>query len=574
MCAALQEMQWIHTCSVISLQALQRQMGGLLVAWGLVLDGSNGMRTMSDSKSACAEIATFRGPVSLGSRRRKGVLRSRTQRRRRRSRSSAAVPIFRRYEVGDIIGEKYVLEALIGEGGMGTVWRARHGALDSTVAIKLVRHELGVDDAARRLQIEARACAGLEHRAIVRVLDMGTTATADPFIVMEFLTGETLGAYLQRVGPLDPRTAARILLPIVEGVAVAHDAGVIHRDLKPENIFLADDGARLQPKILDFGIARLDATSSSSRLTRQGTVLGSPLYMAPEQAAGLDADHRADIWTLTVVLYEAITGRPPFLGASMSAILRSVVTADAMPITESSVADRELWQILACGLNKDRDERWSSVRAFGRALALWLDEQGVDTDICGDNIAARWFDDSVQPRILPPVFGHLRAVSERRDDAADALGVAEAREFDGASDWRVRLRSGMRFRRRAMALSVLVGGILGALIAIQPLVFGSKKDLHQSAPSAIVATLGAPGDTPATALPTPLIIPAVITAAVTPSGRLPPVASKPHAAETREVSPIVDASSVRRARLNLAPIPAEEPSQRRASVESFSLPAR
>jgi serine/threonine-protein kinase len=158
---------------------------------------------------------------------------------------------------GAVIDGKYRLERLLGEGGMGAVWRAHHLQLDLPVAIKLLR--AGSEQSAslsERLKIEARAAAQLSHAAIVRVFDVDTAETGEPYIVMELLSGESLSNVLDR-GRLSPVSAVQILLPIAEGLALAHGKGIVHRDLKPHNVFMVDDADRLQPKLLDFGIAKL-----------------------------------------------------------------------------------------------------------------------------------------------------------------------------------------------------------------------------------------------------------------------------------------------------------------------------
>ena len=164
-----------------------------------------------------------------------------------------------RYREGDVVAGKYQLGRHLGEGGMGDVWLAHNETLDIDVALKLIRGELATAEMAERLLHEARAAARLGHPAIVRVNDFGKTDRGDPFIVMELLQGEDLGAALSSRGRLNAVTAVRTLLPIAHALMVAHNKGIVHRDLKPENVFLAksDDG-KLQPKLVDFGVAKLE----------------------------------------------------------------------------------------------------------------------------------------------------------------------------------------------------------------------------------------------------------------------------------------------------------------------------
>jgi serine/threonine-protein kinase len=299
-------------------------------------------------------------------------------------------PSTSRYGAGDVIAEKYRLGRKLGEGGMGAVWLAHNETLDIDVAIKLIRGEVASAEMADRLLQEARAAARLGHPAIVRVNDFGKTSRGDPFIVMELLDGQDLAGALAKRGRLSAIKAVRTLLPIAHALTVAHNKGIVHRDLKPENVFLAkNDEGQIQPKLVDFGVAKLE-TDVSQRLTQNGALVGSPLYMSPEQARGDDVDHRADIWALAVVLYETITGRPPFEGKNYNAVLYSITANPPTPITELDVGDAELWTILERGLQKDPDRRWYSMRDFGEALARWLEDRDVHEDITGASLQTAW----------------------------------------------------------------------------------------------------------------------------------------------------------------------------------------
>ncbi len=299
-----------------------------------------------------------------------------------------------RYSPGDLIVGKYKLNRILGEGGMGEVWEARNLGLDLLVAIKLIRSDVREDSAGARLVQEARAAAQLGHPAIVRVFDVGETRFSDPFIVMELLRGDNLGDVLAAEGRLSAVAATQILLPIADALATAHLKGIVHRDIKPENIYLAEDEAGvLQPKLVDFGVAKLENTELDSKLTTRGTIVGSPGYLAPEQARGLDnADYRVDIWAFAVVLYELVTGVPPFSGGNYNALLRSIVEDNPKPITEQAAGDAELWSMVERGLRKAPEERWPSMLEFGRALAHWAFAQGVDEDVCGTGLEAKWLE--------------------------------------------------------------------------------------------------------------------------------------------------------------------------------------
>jgi serine/threonine-protein kinase len=222
--------------------------------------------------------------------------------------------------LGTILAGKYRIERLLGEGGMGAVYEAVHLGTHRRVALKVIlgnatHHS---PDVIARFVREAKAAGAIDTQHIVQVLDFGTdTEQGVPYLAMEFLAGEDLDHVMERLGPLSPDLATRIVGQACIGLQKAHDAGVVHRDIKPANLYLARrDGGEIIVKILDFGIAKVKLDhlghSENQQLTRTGSVLGSPRYMSPEQAKGLRTiDHRTDIWSLGAVLYQALTGRTP-----------------------------------------------------------------------------------------------------------------------------------------------------------------------------------------------------------------------------------------------------------------------
>lgn len=296
-------------------------------------------------------------------------------------------------EKGTIVGAKYRVLEPLGIGGMGSIWLAHNQTLDIEVALKVLRADLGKipkDVAAERMLQEARAAAKLIHPAIVRINDYGRTEHGDPYLVMERLVGIDLATALDKRGRIGAVKSVRTLLPIVDALAFAHEREVIHRDVKPENIFVCrTDEGKLQPKLIDFGVARLEERVER-RLTSPGAMMGSPGYMAPEQARGKDADERVDVWALAVVLYEMVTGRNPFEGESLLALVRAIVEDEAVPIREYGVGDEALWAIIEKGLAKSADARWQTARELGLALAEWLLQNGVLHDITGASIIDGW----------------------------------------------------------------------------------------------------------------------------------------------------------------------------------------
>ncbi len=306
------------------------------------------------------------------------------------------------YAPGDVIAGKYALEELIGSGGMGAVFRARNTTIDMPVALKLIRTDLDRELLRGRLLQEARAAAKLAHPAIVRVFDVGTTALGDPFIVMELLHGVSLAQLLEREGRISSVRVVQLLLPIADALAVAHAKGFVHRDVKPDNVFIAnDEEGQLQPKLVDFGIVKHELQNGDTQLTQVGAVLGSPDYMSPEQARGLDSiDHRSDIWSFSVVLYETICGVPPFQSASYNALLRLIVETEPLSLRDLQAADQELSNIVARGLSKDPGARFDSIGQLGKALAGWLSAQGINEDACGVSLEARWLSRTTDPSPL------------------------------------------------------------------------------------------------------------------------------------------------------------------------------
>ncbi|MFT3771837.1 MAG: serine/threonine-protein kinase [Minicystis sp.] len=294
------------------------------------------------------------------------------------------------YAPGVAIHRRYRLLEKLGGGGMGSVWRAEDVTLGREVAIKLIHEQYRDSVVTDRLKVEAQATAQLNHPAIVRVYDVGETDLGDPFLVMELLRGESLGAEITLRGRLPELSAVQLLLPIAGALVTAHAAGIVHRDIKPDNIMIVEasgEACARQPKLVDFGIARRDGPTDR-RLTVKGALLGSPGYMAPEQALGrLDTDARVDVWAFSVVLYELVTGDMPFVKPTVPASLAAILGHHPRPTTEAG-GDPELWEILRRGLAKDRDARWSTMAALREALVAWARARGATTDVTGASLAS------------------------------------------------------------------------------------------------------------------------------------------------------------------------------------------
>jgi serine/threonine protein kinase len=286
---------------------------------------------------------------------------------------------------------------------MGVVWVAHSLVLGVDVALKLIHAKSAEPGVSTRMAREAHAAARLGHPALVRVFDFGWTGRGDPFLVMELVRGETLSAILDREERLAAIRAVQLLLPIADGLRLAHDKSIVHRDIKPDNIFLATDAlGRAQPKLLDFGIAKIGATAHDGKLTGVGVVLGSPEYMSPEQAQGVeDIDERTDVWSFCVVLYEAVTGQVPFSKPNYNALMQSIINDQPVSMPELGGGDAALWAVVERGLAKSREDRFASMAELGEALALWLFGHGIKEDLSGNSIRAVWLEPTLSGMASP-----------------------------------------------------------------------------------------------------------------------------------------------------------------------------
>jgi serine/threonine-protein kinase len=293
---------------------------------------------------------------------------------------------------------QYALKRKLGEGGMGEVWLAEHGLLKRPCAVKFIRPDLAAHPAtAARFAREVQAVTGLTHVNTVRVYDYGRADDGSFYYVMEYLDGPTLEELVQEAGPLPPGRVVYLLRQVCGALAEAHAAGLVHRDLKPGNVIVAAlGGQRDVAKLLDFGLVQDLSADGDDRLTRTGTVLGTPAYMSPEQAAGESAlDARGDVYGLGAVAFFALTGRPPFQGKTVGQVLAAHRSepppplADLRPDVPADVA-----AIVARCLAKDPAERFQSAADLDRALARC----GCATDWSAERAAEWWANAAVEKR--------------------------------------------------------------------------------------------------------------------------------------------------------------------------------
>jgi serine/threonine-protein kinase len=283
---------------------------------------------------------------------------------------------------------RYRLKRRLASGGMGDVWVAYHPGLKRDVAVKILRDDQRneSDNAVKRFEREARATAELLHPNTIRVFDYGSTEDGLLYYVMELLEGETLGAHVERLGPLPAARAVHIMGQAARALAEAHERGIVHRDVKPDNIFLTSLGGEHDfVKVLDFGIAKITSDPEAA-MTGTGFMLGTPLYMSPEVLGGEQADARSDVYALGAVLYYLLCGKPPFDGDSPSSVILGHLSRT--PLSPSiylrNPLSEELEEIVMRALRKEPEARYSSAADFAMALAS-----------C--SVAGKWtFGDAVQ----------------------------------------------------------------------------------------------------------------------------------------------------------------------------------
>ena len=277
---------------------------------------------------------------------------------------------------GRILGGRYRLGERLGQGGWGSVYAAMQIDLGRPVAIKVLHTSVALSaDGLARFEREARAAAALGHPNIAQVTDFAANPGEPPFLVMELLTGATLGAAMRAQPRLPPARVAWIAYQILAGLDVAHRAGIVHRDIKPDNVFLvAMTGVEDFVKLLDFGIAKLSGDSAASQhLTTTGTMLGSPAFMAPEQVRSNDIDHRVDLYAVGATMYLALSGRMPFDAPTIHGLLLAITEQPAVPLSSLDPSfDPALSAVVARAMHKDPNGRYATAAEMRAALEPWL----------------------------------------------------------------------------------------------------------------------------------------------------------------------------------------------------------
>ena len=291
--------------------------------------------------------------------------------------------------IGLILDDKYRLTNLLGQGGMGAVYCGEHLVLKKKVAIKFLQPGFGMEEQlVKRFYREAQAAAAIGHEGIIDVMDVGVAPSNEPYLVMEYLEGESLGQLLSRSTSLSIPAACAVMAPALQALHAAHTKGIVHRDLKPENIFLCyTNGKPPRIKLIDFGISKIMAAPENEKLTQTGSIIGTPAYMSPEQARGnSNVDHRTDIFSMGVIFYQMVTGKLPFPGESSTDILVKIITGDPVPPTEViSDFSANTESIIMTALAKNPVDRYADALRFLSVLEQlpgYADGQSALTSAC------------------------------------------------------------------------------------------------------------------------------------------------------------------------------------------------
>jgi serine/threonine-protein kinase len=339
-------------------------------------------------------------------------------------------------ETGALLDGRYRIVRLLGEGGMGSVYLASHVGLGRDVAIKFLHAELvSRDEVVGRFYREAQAAAAIRHKNIIEVFDVGVSPQGEPFLVMEYLEGESLAGLLKRVGPLNLGAACAVMEPVLQALHAAHRKGIIHRDLKPDNIFLAyQQGEPPVVKIIDFGISKFAQGEFDKWRTKTGSVMGTPAYMSPEQARGsAGLDHRTDIYSMGTILFEMLTGALPFAGSNFAEYLSAMLIDD--PRAPQSVCagfPAEAEPLVRKALAKNPDQRFQNAAEMLEALTALpsFDARQERLTLLASTIEIRGFaaGDLGQALSAPGRLADDKPVSSRFRGAATAVL--------GAGPWR------------------------------------------------------------------------------------------------------------------------------------------
>jgi serine/threonine-protein kinase len=425
--------------------------------------------------------------------------------------------------IGQFVGG-YRVEARIGQGGMGVVYRAVHPHLRRTVAIKVILRGDGDDLSRQRFFDEARAVSRLPSPHVVEILDLATLPDGRSYILMEYLRGESLWHMMKRRGRFSPGDAVAVAAQVLSGLALAHQQGIVHRDIKPANLFVEKTPSGPRLKILDFGIATSQRDRTGPGLTRTGQILGTPGYMAPEQSSASRAvDARADLYSLGVILYELLAGKPPFSSDDWLELLQLHRSAEPQPLADAPPA---LAQVITRALAKEPDARFADAAAMRAALQTATEAGSVpDPEVAPEvaPVAPPMLSPTPRGGAAPPAEGAAtvgqRPAARREAGPRVAEHPAPASHDTGPPSKASRPRS-------AATLGAIILGAVAAGVATRAFwPRGQNEVIAQAAPDATTAMIAVPGAAPVDALALEIIPDA--------GAALPPPspASRPHLAQ-------------------------------------------
>jgi serine/threonine-protein kinase len=329
--------------------------------------------------------------------------------------------------IGTVLDGRYRLDSLIGEGGMGDVYRATHIHIDTQLAVKLLKPEFVANQTAiKRFRLEAKAAGRIQHPNAVRTTDFGVTTEGIVYLVMELVEGPSLRSLMRSERKLDPLRTVNIVRQICGAVEAAHRSGVIHRDLKPDNILLEEGHKTERVKVLDFGIAKLRETKTDSFLTQAGTIIGTPQYMSPEQCQGKPLDARSDIYSIGILLYEMLSGDVPFDGESTLQVVYNQLHLHPPSLLERAPhIPPPLAKVIMRALEKEPERRQSSAQQLSEELKRVVESAGSDdASLLMDTLVTRPLRPADTP--TPQAFGRNTAALARPSQETGATPTQDA----------------------------------------------------------------------------------------------------------------------------------------------------